>query len=99
MKPWQKVALVTGITAAFTLPLFRSGGRTGLTFFGWVINHSVLGPAVEYVPEESYRRELEGVEIAKETPQLASRQSNIPELMAFYEINEESATKLANRGK
>jgi len=92
MKPWQKVALVTGIAAAFTLPLFRSGGRTGLTFFGWVLNHSVLGPAVEYIPEEDYMRELEGVAIATE-------QADIPQLMAFYQISEESAAKLANRGR
>ena len=92
MKPWQKVALVTGIAAAFTLRLFRSGGRTGLTFFGWVLNHSVLGPAVEYIPEEDYMRELEGVAIATE-------QADIPQLMAFYQISEESAAKLANRGR
>ena len=63
MKTWEKVAVGAVVVASFTLPIFRSGGRTGLTFWGWVINHTIFGPAVEYVPEESYRREMEGVEI------------------------------------
>lgn len=99
MKTWEKVAVGAVVVASFTLPIFRSGGRTGLTFLGWVINHTIFGPPIEYVPEEDYMRELEGVEIASETPQLASRHSNIPELMAFYEISEESATKFVNRGR
>ncbi len=99
MKTWGKVVIGAVVVASFTLPIFRSGGRTGLTFWGWVKNHTIYGPPIEYVPEEDYMRELEGVAIASETPQLASRHSNIPELMAFYAINEESATKLANRGK
>ena len=48
------------IVASFTVPIFRSGGRTGLNFWQWIINHTIFGPPVEYVPEEDYMRELEG---------------------------------------
>jgi len=46
------------LVESFTLPVFRSGGRTGLNFWGWVINHTIFGPPVEYVPEEDYVGEL-----------------------------------------
>ncbi len=50
---------ITGlVVSSFTLPIFRSGGRTGLTFWSWVKNHSIFGPEVEYVPREDYAREL-----------------------------------------
>ena len=48
------------LVMAFTLPVFRSGGRAGLTMFSWIANHSVFGPPVEYVPEEKYMEELQG---------------------------------------
>ncbi len=43
-----------------TLKVFRSGGRGNLSFVGWVRNHTVWGDPIEYVPEETYSRELEG---------------------------------------
>lgn len=93
-KPNYKGFLIGAVVvASFTLPIFRSGGRTGLTFWGWVINHTIFGNAVEYIPEEDYRRELEGVEIAKETS------ASIPQLMAFYQISEKSAMRLDNGGR
>lgn len=46
------------IVESYTLPIFRSGGRTGLSFWGWVKNHSIWGPPVEYVPEEDYMAEI-----------------------------------------
>ena len=46
------------LVLSFTVPIFRSGGRTGLTFWGWIINHTIYGPPVEYVPEEDYLAEL-----------------------------------------
>lgn len=50
---------ITGlIVSSFTIPIFRSGGRTGLTFWSWVKNHSIWGPPVEYVPKEDYAREM-----------------------------------------
>jgi hypothetical protein len=53
--------LLTAFVAveSFTLPVFRSGGRTHLTFWGWLFNHTIFGPPVEYVPEEDYIAELE----------------------------------------
>ena len=61
MSTLGKLATTLLIVESFTLPVFRSGGRTGLSFWGWVVNHTVFGPPVEYVPEEDYARELEGV--------------------------------------
>ena len=49
------------VVLGVTLKVFRSGGRTNLSFVGWIINHTVYGPPVEYVPLEDYVRELEGV--------------------------------------
>ena len=64
-KELRRVAprLMLGLLAieSFTLPIFRSGGRTGLSFWEWVWNHTIFGPAVEYVPVEDYTRELQGV--------------------------------------
>lgn len=59
----KDLAIAAGIIGTSFLPIFRSGGRTGLTFGGWVVNHTVFGPPVEYVPSEDYARELEGVKI------------------------------------
>ena len=49
------------VVESFTLPIFRSGGRTELSFWGWVKNHTIFGPPVEYVPVENYAREMQGV--------------------------------------
>ena len=54
---WKTLGVWT-VVAAFTMPVFRSGGRTGLTFFGWIKNHTIWGDPVEYVPEEDYAAEL-----------------------------------------
>lgn len=51
------------VVESFTLPVFRSGGRTGLTFWGWIFNHTIFGPPVEYVPEEDYMAELYGSDV------------------------------------
>lgn len=55
-----KGLVALGIVGAFTIPIFRSGGNTGLTFVSWVVNHTVFGPAVEYIPAESYQDALCG---------------------------------------
>jgi hypothetical protein len=57
----KKLALTFLIVESFTLPVFRSGGKSDLSFWGWVRNHTIWGPPVEYVPEEDYIAELEGV--------------------------------------
>ena len=50
--------LLTALVLSFTLPIFRSGGRTNLNFWQWIFNHTTLGPIVEYVPEEDYTEEF-----------------------------------------
>jgi len=46
------------VVVASLLPVWRSGGRENLTFWGWVWNHTIFGPKVEYVPEEDYKAEV-----------------------------------------
>jgi len=52
----QKVLLVVMIGS--TIPVFRSGARSHLTFWEWVWNHTIFGPPIEYVPEEDYQKAL-----------------------------------------
>lgn len=52
----QKV-LIT-LTIASTIPVFRSGARSHLTFWEWVWNHTIFGPPIEYLPEEDYESAL-----------------------------------------
>ncbi len=62
------LAITSLVVSSFTLPIFRSGGRTGLTFWSWVKNHSIWGPPVEYVPKEDYARELMTAREARHGP-------------------------------
>jgi hypothetical protein len=38
------------------LPVWRSGLRTHLNFYEFIVNHTVFGPQVEYIPEEYLTR-------------------------------------------
>lgn len=58
-RPKCKTLLTVAVIASLAVPIFRSGGRTHLTFWQWVVNHTIFGPPVEYVPEEDYQAELE----------------------------------------
>lgn len=78
----------------FAVPIFRSGGRTGLTFVGWIINHTIWGPPVEYVPEEDYSRELEGVFPGYPVQTFRTTE----EAMAYFKIGEESIKQLVKNG-
>lgn len=73
------------IVSLFTVPIFRSGGRTNLTAFGWLVNHMIFGPPVEYVPEEDYMCELQGAKILS---------PNIHDAQRFFKISEDSARQL-----
>jgi len=92
--------LFLGLVAveSFALPIFRSGGRTGLSFWSWVVNHTVFGPPVEYVPAEDYSRELEGtfswypVKVSTETFR------TMEEAMAYFKCGETSVKELVNNG-
>lgn len=54
---WKTLGVVA-VVSALTVPVFRSGGRRNLTFLGWIVNHTIYGPRVEYVPEEDYAAEF-----------------------------------------
>lgn len=43
---------------SFGLPIFRSGMRENLNFWQFILNHTIWGPPVEYIPEELYMDEL-----------------------------------------
>ena len=58
-KNWATALVLIGVIA-FTWKIFRCGGRTNLTAFGWLIEHTTFGSPVQYVPEEEYSKELEG---------------------------------------
>jgi hypothetical protein len=43
------------IVAAFTVPIFRSGLKSQLSFFSFVKNHTIFGaPGPEYIPANLY---------------------------------------------
>jgi len=62
----KRLLIAVTVVGFFTVPIFRSGGRTGLTCWSWLINHTIFGPPVEYVPEEDYAVELRGVKLVRE---------------------------------
>ena len=53
-KSISRTILVWGLLFAFTLPLFRSGLKSQLTFAQWVWNHTIFGDPVEFIPRENY---------------------------------------------
>jgi len=93
MGPVAALAVTLLVVESLTLPVFRSGGRTGLTLFQWVKEHSVYGSPIQYVPEEDYARELEGVKIAGliEAPPAPE---DLERVKAYYQISEPSARQL-----
>ncbi len=101
-KELKRVAprLLFGLLAveSFTLPIFRSGGCGGLSFWGWVVNHTVFGPPVEYVPFEDYSRELEGT--FSWYPVKVSTQTfrTMEEAMAYYKTDKGSVMELVKNG-
>ena len=62
---WATAVVLVGVIA-FTWKIFRCGGRTELTAFGWLVEHSIYGSPVQYVPEEEYSKELEGTYLDEE---------------------------------
>ncbi len=53
-----KAVVILVAVLAFTLPIFRSGLKTNLTFVQWLKNHTVFGDPVEFIPREDYETEL-----------------------------------------
>jgi len=64
-KFWAMVGVWAGLLF-FLAPIFRSGQRTNLTGAKWLLNHTIYGPPVEFVPQEDYMRELEGTWLDEE---------------------------------
>lgn len=95
METKDKALIGTLIVLSFTLPIFRSGGRTGLTFWGWIFNHSIFGPPVEYVPFEDYARELEEIKVIRLQPS----KTELEKVSAFYQISEASAKELLSHAR
>lgn len=94
MRPVTALGLTFLVVESFTLPIFRSGGRTGLSFWGWVVNHTVFGPPVEYVPEEDYTRELIGLKATTAVDELAPSVEKLQKVKAYYRLSEPSARQL-----
>ena len=92
--------LVTGLVVveSFTLPIFRSGGRTGLSFWQWVHNHTVFGPAVEYVPVENYSRELEGVFPWYPVKEHIQTFRTTEEAMAYFKSDQVAVKEMVKNG-
>ena len=64
-KNWATALVLVGVVA-FTWKVFRCGGRGNLTMFGWLVEHTVFGSPIQYIPTEDYARELEGTWLDEE---------------------------------
>ena len=93
-----KLALGILVVESFTLPIFRSGGRTDLTFWGWVVNHTIFGPPVEYVPEEDYTRELEGAFTSNPVKENIQAFISVEKAAAYFQGDADSVEDLVNTG-
>ena len=60
MQGQEKLMLIVAmvILAASFLPVWRCGLRHKLTFWDFLLEHTIYGHPVEYIPEENYREEL-----------------------------------------
>ena len=92
--------LLIGLVAveSFTLPIFRSGGRTGLSFWQWVYNHTIFGPPVEYVPQEDYAREFEGTTLGYPIKEHAEAFRTMEEARRFFHTDERSIEAMVENG-
>jgi len=92
--------LLLGLVAveSFTLPIFRSGGKTGLSFWGFVANHTIFSDPVEYVPQEDYAREMEGIFPWYPVKEHIQTFRTMEEAMTYFKIGEESVKQLVKNG-
>ena len=93
-----KLALGLVAVESVTLPIFRSGGRTGLSFWQWVVNHTIFGPAVEYVPSESYSREMEGIFPWYPVKESTQTFTTMEEAMDFFKVNSATVQEMVKNG-
>lgn len=98
----KKGLKILGATAlgigVFAVPIFRSGGRTHLSFFNWVVNHTVFGPAVEYIPVENYSRELEGTFPWYPVKGQVETFRTMEEAMAYFKTDQVAVQELVKNG-
>lgn len=52
----SKGAVLVILGALALVPVWRCGLRENLSFYEFVVNHTVFGPPVEYIPEEYLTR-------------------------------------------
>ena len=101
-KELKRVAprLFLGLLAveSVTLPIFRSGGRTGLSFWQWVVNHTVFGPAVEYVPQEDYAREMQGIFPWYPVKESTQTFKSMEEAMAYFKTDQVAVKEMLKNG-
>ena len=83
---------------SFTLPIFRSGGRTGLSFVGWLRNHTIFGEPVEYVPQEDYSRELEGTFPWYPVKEATQTFRSMEEAMAYFKTDQVAVKEMLKNG-
>lgn len=93
-----KLALGLLAVGSFALPIFRSGGRTGLSFWGWVNNHLIFGPPVEYVPLEDYSRELEGTFPWYPVQEEVKTFARMEEAMAYFKTDQVAVEEMVKNG-
>jgi hypothetical protein len=71
---WWKIGAALFLVFSFTVPCFRSGMRSRLTLFEFIVNHTIWGPPVEFIPEEDYTsifgvQGLSGASVARASEQ------------------------------
>lgn len=49
----QKIGLIV-LGVASLIPIWSSGGKGGLNFWQFTLNHTIFNGGPEYVPEEDY---------------------------------------------
>lgn len=87
------------LAEAFTLPVFRSGGKTGLSFIGWLRNHTIFGdPGPEYVPEEDYAREFQGMFPWYPVKGQVESFRTMEEAIDFFKVNSATVKQLVKNG-
>ena len=97
---WVLPRLLLGLVAveSFALPIFRSGGRTELSFWGWLVNHTIFGDPVEYVPLESYSRELEGIFPWYPVKESTQTFRSMEEAMAYFKTDQVAVKEMVKNG-
>ncbi len=60
----KAVAVILGLGVLGSLPVWSCGLRKRLTFYEFVLDHTIFGPDPEYVPQELYTQPLTEEEFA-----------------------------------